>query len=91
MALSKNVIAKWLRLATPDHARKLAKAADTSVPHLRHIAAGRRSVSAEMAQRLAHASESLHIRSLRLDQRLLCKACGVCPIVDKRKSKLALA
>lgn len=89
MAPSKNAIAKWLRLATPDNARALAKAADTSVPHLRHIAAGRRSVSAELAQRLARASEILKVKALRLDQRLLCKACGVCPIVDKRKSKLA--
>jgi plasmid maintenance system antidote protein VapI len=89
MATPKNAIAKWLRLATPNDARALAKAADTSVPHLRHIAAGRRSVSAELAQRLAHASETLKVKALRLDQRLLCKACGICPIVDKRKSKLA--
>jgi transcriptional regulator with XRE-family HTH domain len=87
--MAKNAIAKWLQLATPALARQLAKAADTSVPHLRHIAAGRRSVSAELAQRLAHASKSLHIKMLLLDQRLLCKACGACPIVDKRKSKIA--
>lgn len=89
MATPKNAIAKWLRLATPDNARALAKAADTSVPHLRHIAAGRRSVSAELAQRLAHASRTLHSRLLYLDQRLLCRACGACPLVDKRKSKIA--
>lgn len=86
---AKNTIAKWLRLATPDNARTLAKAAATSVPHLRHIAAGRRGVSAEFAQRLAHASKSLHIKTLLLDQRVLCEACGSCPIVDKRKSKIA--
>jgi len=87
--MAKNAIAKWLRLATPDNARQLAKVADTSVPHLRHIAAGRRSVSAELAQRLAHASRTLKAKALLLDQRLLCKACGSCPIVDKRKAKIA--
>jgi len=89
MATPKNAIAKWLRLATPDNARELAKAANTSVVHLHHIGAGRRGVSAALAQRLAHASETLKVKALRLDQRLLCEACGSCPIVDKRKSKIA--
>jgi hypothetical protein len=89
MPNSKNAIAKWLRFATPDQARTLAKAANTSVPHLRHIAAGRRGVSAELAQQLANASKTLKIKALLLDQRLLCAACGACPIVDKRKSKIA--
>ena len=89
MPTSKKAIAKWLRLATPDNARALAKAADTSVPHLRHLAAGRRRVSAEFAQRLANASRTLKIKALLLDQRLLCHACGACPIVDKRKPKIA--
>ena len=64
----------FLREATPEYARKVAKAAKTSVPHLRHIAAGRRNVSADLAQRLAHASPALL-------QRKLCKACAVCPLV----------
>lgn len=89
MATPKNAIAKWLHLATPANARELAKAAHTSVVHLHHIGAGRRGVSAMLAQRLAHASETLKVKALRLDQRLLCKACGSCPIVDKRKSKIA--
>lgn len=86
---TKNAIAKWLRAATPDQARALAKAADTSVPHLRHIAAGRRATSADLAQRLAHASKTLKVRALYLDQRSLCKACGACPLVDKRKTPIA--
>jgi hypothetical protein len=89
MTTTKNAIAKWLRLASPDQARTLAKAASTSVPHLRHIAAGRRGVSAELAQQLASASKTLKVKALLLDQRLLCVACGVCPIVDKRKAKVA--
>lgn len=89
MPKPKAVIGKWLRAATPTQARELAKAATTSVPHLRHVAAGRRGVSAEFAQRLAHASRTLHSKALLLDQRLLCEACGVCPIVDKRKHQVA--
>lgn len=82
MATPKNAIRTWLRLATPDQARALAKAADTSVPHLRHISAGRRSVSAEFAQRLAAASRTLKTRALYLDQRELCKACAACPLAN---------
>lgn len=73
----------WLHTATPDQAREVAKIADTSVPHLRHIAAGRRQMSAELAQRLAHASRELHVLALRLDQRELCRACAACPLVTR--------
>ena len=75
------VIRKWLRSATPDQARELATAANTSVAYLRHVAAGRRGMTADMAQRLAHGSKQLHTRSLYLDQRELCEACGNCPLV----------
>ena len=64
---------QWLRKVTPDEARAVAKAAKTSVPHLRHIAAGRRNVSADLAQRLAHAGGP--------DQRSLCVACAKCPLL----------
>lgn len=66
----------WLHLATPDQARQVAKAAGTSVPHLRHIAAGRRAPSCEMSYNLAEASRVLHVRGLYLDQQELCAACG---------------
>lgn len=66
----------WLSLATPDQARALAKAADTSVPHLRHIAHGRRAPSCDLAWALADASRTLGVRALYLDQRELCAACG---------------
>ena len=75
------VIRKWLRTATPDQARELATAANTSVAYLRHVAAGRRGMTADMAQRLAHGSKQLHTRSLYLDQQELCVACGNCPLV----------
>ena len=73
------ILRRWLRTATPDEARELARAAKTSVAHLRHVAAGRRGVTAEMAQRLAHGSKQLSAR-LYLDQKALCKVCGNCPI-----------
>lgn len=75
-----NVISKWLKTATPEQARELAKAADTSVAHLRHVAKGRRGITSEMAQRLAHASKTLRTRALYLDQQELCAACAACPI-----------
>lgn len=64
---------KWLRSVTPDEARAVAKAAKTSVPHLRHIAAGRRQVSADLAQRIAHAGGP--------DQQVMCLACAKCPLL----------
>lgn len=82
MLKSHTVIRKWLRSATPDQARELATAANTSVAYLRHVAAGRRGMTADMAQRLAHGSRQLHTRSLYLDQRELCEACAACPIAN---------
>jgi hypothetical protein len=72
----------WLKTATPAQARAVAKFADTSVPHLRHVAAGRRGMSAALAQKLAHASKELHVRALYLDQRSLCRACACCPLAN---------
>jgi hypothetical protein len=71
----------WLSLATAAQKKQVATIADTSVVHLTHIAAGRRRMSAELAQRLAHASRELHVRALYLDQRELCTACAKCPLV----------
>lgn len=82
MSKPSTVIKHWLKTATPDQAREVAKLADTSVAHLRHVAAGRRGMTAEMAQRLAHASKGIHVRSLYLDQRELCIACGNCPLAQ---------
>lgn len=78
----KIAMSKWLRTATPAQAKALAKAAKTSVPHLNHIASGRREVGAELAQRIATASRTLKHRALYLDQRDMCKVCGACPLVN---------
>ena len=89
MSIANKTMAKWLSLATPEQKKALAQAAGTSVPHLHHIGQGRRQVYADLAQRLAAASRTLKVRALYLDQRLLCKACAGCPLVDKRKTAAA--
>jgi len=87
MTPPKNAIYKWLRKATPEQKKAFVKAADTSMAHLLHIASGRRGITADMAQRLAAASKTLHTRKLYLEQRDLCKACGVCPLLKQRSKK----
>jgi hypothetical protein len=71
---------KLFKIMTPDQARRLARLADTSVPHLRHVAAGRRNMSAELAQQLAAASARFGKPPLLLKQVDLCRACSICPI-----------
>lgn len=78
-------IRSWLANTTPDQAKAMAKAAGTSVPHLRHIAAGRRQMSADLAQRIAHAAETLYIETGKtpvLKQVDLCAACRRCPLLN---------
>jgi transcriptional regulator with XRE-family HTH domain len=79
MSKPKNAMLKWLDYATPAQKKALAKAAGTSRQYLAHIAAGRRKVNAQLAQRLAHASQRFDLPPL--DQRQLCKACGQCPLI----------
>lgn len=79
MSRRPNAMRQWLTQATPEQARALAKAAKTSVAHLRHIATGRRGVSAELAQRLAHAATAPKMPPLY--QTELCAACARCPLV----------
>lgn len=70
----------WLSIATAAQKVEVATAAGTSIKYLEHIAAGRRQISADLAQRLVHASKELHVRALYLDQKELCAACAACPI-----------
>ena len=70
---------KWLKTVTTEQAQAVAKSAGTSVPHLRHVAAGRRNLSADLAQRLAHATNKG--RTLPLVQTELCVACSKCPLI----------
>jgi hypothetical protein len=75
-------IRSWLNRTTPQQHESLARHAETSVPHLRHIGAGRRQMSADLAQRLATASRKLSDLSLELHQQDLCHACKTCPLVN---------
>lgn len=84
MTAPKNAIYKWRKIATPAQKKALAKAAKTSDNQIKHLSSGRRGASAEMAQRLAAASRTLGHRALYLDQRDLCHACSVCPLVIQR-------
>lgn len=77
-------IRSWLHRSDPRQAESLARHAETSVPHLRHIAAGRRQMSAQLAQRLATASLKLGIPELELHQVDLCQACKSCPLLNGR-------
>jgi hypothetical protein len=75
MRSTKTAMRAWLSKATAAEKRQVAKSAGTSVKYLENIAAGRRSPSAGLAQRLAKASGGA------LLQQELCHACGQCPLV----------
>lgn len=82
MGVPNKALRDWLRTVSVEQARQVAKAAKTSVPHLRHIAKGRRRASAELAQRLERASRALRNPVLVLPQVKLCRACGQCPLAE---------
>jgi plasmid maintenance system antidote protein VapI len=79
MRRPRTAIRQWLRDISPTEARAAAKVAGTSVPHLRHIAAGRRGISADLAQRLVHGANME--TNGGLDQQELCDACRKCPLL----------
>lgn len=81
MTTPKATMSKFLNTATTEQVKAFAKTAKTSRESLRHIAAGRRGVSAEQAQVLVSASKTLP-QPLRLDQRDLSRACAKCPLVS---------
>lgn len=80
-------LTKWLNIATPAQRKLLARFAKTSLPHLQHVAHGRRAVSADLAQRIAHAAATIGIGIGEgllpsLYQQDLCDACRRCPLVS---------
>lgn len=81
MALPNTTIKRWLAMATAEQKKFLAEQAHTSVNHLLHIASGRRSMGADLAQRISTASERFTDKRLHLEQRRLCTACAKCPLV----------
>lgn len=74
-------LTEWLNAANPEERKELAKRAKTSLPHLQHVAHGRRSVSADLAQRIAHAAKHFPLNP-ELFQTDLCQACGRCPLLN---------
>lgn len=81
-----SVMARWMARAerTPGRVNQLAAWAGTSRANLRHIATGRRHMSAQLAQRIAAASRRFDDPAAILDQRMLCHVCAVCPIANSR-------
>lgn len=65
---------------TPDQLRRLAALAECSPASLRHVAAGRRSMSAEMAIRVERAGKRMRLDLRRED---LNSGCGVCEFAKK--------
>lgn len=78
MSRPNTTIKKFLKAISPDDARSVAEIAKTSVPHLRHIAAGRRNMSCDLAWAISKASGThFGFRSqFFLPQPSLCEACG---------------
>jgi hypothetical protein len=74
MRRPQTAMSQWLSKASSVEKRTAAKAAGTSIVYLYHVAAGRRSLSADLAQRLAH--------STGIDQRELCAACAKCNLAN---------
>lgn len=75
MSSPNKIIQLFLREHEPDTTRMVAKAAKTSVPYLRHVAAGRRGITCEMAERLAQATKQF-TGITRLKRGDLCATCG---------------
>lgn len=75
-------LTKWLTAADPAQRKLLAKLAQTSLAHLQHVAKGRRQVSADLAQRIAHASQRIFQIDGALLQTELCEACRKCPLLN---------
>jgi hypothetical protein len=59
----RKVVADLLKQWSPERARAVAEAAGTSVPHLRHIAKGRRNASCELALSIAVAAGDLSLHA----------------------------
>jgi hypothetical protein len=85
MLAPETTMRRWWLLSDANDKKTLAKASGTSVNHLRHLASGRRGISAELAQRLAKGSQVFKQTALVLDQRDLCVACGNCPLIKPKR------
>lgn len=65
-------VARLFKTLTPDEMRQLAAHAKSSVPYFRHIQAGRRGMSCELAWRLSEAADKI---GLVIPHTEFCEAC----------------
>lgn len=72
-------IRAWLNQATAEQRKELASKAKTSLMQLTHLAKGRVNIGADLAQRLAHASQEIPDMP-PLIQTELCALCRQCPL-----------
>lgn len=84
MTKQQKALQKLLRAYDAAGLRLLAKRAGTSVATIRHIAAGRRRMTAEMAARLERASVGVPtLGNGYMDRSDICKTCANCPYVGR--------
>lgn len=77
-----NALAAFLDAASPGQRAALAHAAETTLPQLKHIIAGRREASAKLGARIEKVAALLRRTSARLpalDRRDIAAVCGCCP------------
>jgi hypothetical protein len=91
----RNVLQKWIGIATFEELKMLAKHADTSVEVIRQTANAYRndgalSASPELAKKIEQAAAKLHRRGLPIIRREhLCPACRACDMAKHcRKTEL---
>lgn len=75
-----------LKDLTPTQRRDIGAGAGISVDFLRHMAKGRRTVSALLAQRIERAAGALGLRLRRED---MCAACRKCDLAKQARKAAA--
>lgn len=73
-----NSLKKWLSAATPKEKSKLAKLAKTSISYLRHLANGRRKITAEQAARIESATQKIE-KVPNVLRGEISPTCAACP------------
>lgn len=80
---------KWLREASNEQRAKLAKLAGTSRMYIRHVAAGRKTGTAEFAAKIERASEKIeneranYLGMIAIRRGDIAEVCRKCPYYQK--------
>ena len=82
----------WMGAATPEEIKRLAKAANTTPNYLRHMAAGRREPSAQMAGQIEKATREIEkgkhgLRLPAITRGEINIACAKCPYYKQCNAK----